>query len=466
MGTVSTVGVQRVWVVIASLAGWLGLLAWGVLGIVQEVRVLPSIWPHIAPPPAPPPTRGAIRAADGTPLAISLPTGERLYPLGASAGQVIGYTERFRDRTQNRVVYGAGLEGVERFAENKLAAGQDVYLTLDPVVQALAERALWAGVAAAEAEWGSVVVMETQTGRLLAVANAPAFDPATKRGQPGNDPRLLNYAFRYLIEPGSTLKVITAAALLEEGKATLETRVEAPMQRKVADAVIRDVVRHPETLTLAEVLAYSSNVGISTLAEALEPETLYRYFERLHLTDPDLLTPLYVERPLVNGPESWGPVEFANATFGQGLAITPLHLAAAFNAIANDGVFVRPSLFEPAGAPQTARVFQPEVARALREVLSAYNAPLARLEGYVLGGKTGTAQVAVDGRYSREVFTALYAGFVPADRPRATVVVVLYHPRTSIYGSRVAAPIYRALAEGLLAYWGIPPERGKLVNGE
>jgi cell division protein FtsI (penicillin-binding protein 3) len=153
----------------------------------------------------------------------------------------------------------------------------------------------------------------------------------------------------------------------------------------------------------------------------------------------------------------WGPAEYANATFGQGFLITPLHLTAAFNTLANDGLYRQPVLFE-GNTSATEQVLRAQVARDIRRTLSDNLTQNARLAGYSLSGKTGTAQVVVDGRYSRSVFTALFAGFIPGDEPRVTVVVAVFHPRgPRFHGAQVAAPIYRDIAARLFALWGVPP---------
>jgi len=470
---VNAASVQRVWALTFVLAAWAALLAMGLASILRSAPLPSSYssWPEPARPQPVVPPRGTIYAADGTPLALSLQTGERVYPMGALAGQIVGYVKGKRDPQSGHLNTAsereAGQAGVERAMEGRLARAGDVYLTIDPALQTFTEEALWKGVEASGAEWGTAIVMETGTGRLLAVANAPAFDPGTPRGAPADDPRLTNYAFERLIEPGSTMKALTAAVLLQVGAARMDDVVEAPMRRKVADRTIRDVVRHPPRLSLAQVLAYSSNVGMSTFAERIEARTLTGYHRKLHLYDGDLLPGFRVWAPLYRPPEQIGEVEQANLSFGQGLSVTPLHLAAAFNTLANDGVYVPPALVEPVRRTREERVFRTEVAQRLRGVLTEFNAPRARLSGYRLGGKTGTAQISTGRGYEdSETYAALYAGFVPSSRPRVTVLVVLYRPQTSIFGSKVAAPIFREIAAHALAYWGIPPASVKLASGE
>ncbi|APD10159.1 MULTISPECIES: peptidoglycan D,D-transpeptidase FtsI family protein [Thermus] len=433
-----TTGVSRVPLVFAGLFLWLVLFALGVYALLTHP-------PRLAPPPpAPPPPRGALYAHDGTPLAVTLQSG-RSYPLGQSASQLLGFGERSSGR---------GLEGLERDLNAALAEGRSFSLTLDPWIQAMAEQALWQGLERSRGSFATALVLDRE-GRLLAVANGPAFDPLAPRKDPEKDLSWRNHAFLVPLEPGSTMKALTAAMLLEEGAASLTTRVEAPMHRVVDGWTIRDVVPHPPVLSLAEVLKYSSNVGISLLAEALPKDVFFRYMERLHLTDPELLPGIRVAAPLVKPPREWSQAAYANHTFGQGFLITPLHLAAAFGALV-DGVYRPPVLF--AGSQrQGQRVFSEATAKAVRQALMEGLAPRAHLPGYRLAGKTGTAQVVVNGRYSREVFTAWFAGFVPGDNPLYTVVVAVHHPKGEVHGSQVAAPIFREIASHLLAYRGIPP---------
>ncbi len=460
---------NRGWVVLLAFIAFLLALGYGFYSLWHNAPNL-TLRPLSARQDAPP-LRGSLEASDGTPLVFSTPEEARLYPLGLSATQLIGFGERAN---------GKGLSGLELDLEQLLSQGQSLRLTLDPQVQSIAEQALWRGLEAARADWGAVVVMESKTGRLLAVANGPAFDPSAPRRSAQQDISWRNHAFAYALEPGSTIKPLTAAVLLEENMARLDTRVYAPMSRRIAGWTISDVVKHPETLTLSEVLKYSSNVGITTLAERIPRETLYQFFKKMHFMDKELLPPLsyqpriavQVAAPNVRPVNRWGAAEYANATFGQGFLVTPLHLAAAYNILASDGVYRQPILFE-GNTSQKAVVFRPQVARDIRKALTDGIAENAKLKGYVLGGKTGTAQVVVNGRYSASVYAALFAGFVPANTPRVTVVVTLFHPKgPRIHGSQVAAPIYREIAAGLFALWGVPPQpqldnssgKSKLVN--
>jgi cell division protein FtsI (penicillin-binding protein 3) len=446
-------GLRRTWVALVVMGFFVVGIGFGLYTLGQQA---PRIIANSALPSVPP-LRGAILAADGTPLALTTTEGERKYPLGVSASQVLGFVERYDFRS------GAGLEGLELYLQERLAKGHKVYLTLRPEVQSLAEVALWRAMEKSRADWGTALVMESSTGNLLAVANGPPFDPSALRGKQRATNPWDNHAFFRVLEPGSTIKAFTAAVLLQEGVADLNTKVYAPMSRRVGRETINDVLKHPDSLTLAEVLQFSSNVGISTLADSrLPPKTLYRYFQKLHFEDLDLLPglPLAV-RPLRKS-IAQNKVDKATATFGQGFSLSPLHLLTAYNALSNDGTFIYPNLVEDNQGIQVGQaIFSPETARSIRQALTDGVAERARLRGYALGGKTGTSQFfdAATGRYSTSVYSALFAGFVPSDNPRATVLVILHHPKgEELHGSQVAAPAFREIAAGLLALWGETPE--------
>jgi cell division protein FtsI (penicillin-binding protein 3) len=440
---------NRIWVVLFGLVLYGLLLAYGAYTIVLAVP--PPTASRAPTGPVTPPLRGSLYAADGTPLAFSTADRQRIYPLGSLAGQLVGFGIVSVGNDQ-----GQGLEGLEGSLNPKLSQGQNLTLTIDPRIQAIAEQALWDGIERSGSEWGTALVMDPPTGQLLAVANGPTFDPGDV-GQRGQGVRWRNHAFVVALEPGSTVKVLTAAALMNEGLANLNSPVQAPMSRKIDRWTINDVVAHPSSLTLKSVLGYSSNVGISLLAERMTPSTLYGYFTRLHFTEKVRLPGIWSAQPQVRQPTAWGSAEFANASYGQGFLVTPLHLTAAFNTLGNQGRYVAPQLFAQTTPAPPEPVFSPEVTQQILTALEENNVSEARLPGYSLGGKTGTAQVVISQQYSRDIYTALYAGFVPAQKPRVTVVVALYHPKGRIHGSQVAAPVYRAIAEQLFTLWGMPP---------
>lgn len=395
--------------------------------------------------------RGAISTADGKVLARSSVDGRRVYPQGKLAGQIVG-------------MMGAteGLEGLE-FAYNRvLESGGDVRLTLDTRIQASAEAALSAAVPRHKAEYGSVVVMETRTGRILAAASYPSFDPNRWRDFSQDDRR--NRPFLDVFEPGSTIKALVVAAAMNEGLISPQTDYDTPMRRYIGGrwgSTIGDVVAHPPRLTTQQVLRYSSNVGMTHIVENFPSENLRNYLMNYgfgrDVSLPTVMTATGRLQPLRN----WGDLVRATNAFGQGMSSTTLQMAAAYNALANDGLYVSPRLVEGAGGVERHEVLRPEVARTTRNMLQFViedGIPTqAGIEGYALAGKTGTAQVVVGNRYSNSIYNSTFAGFFPADAPRVTVAVMVHGAKVRFQGSQLAAPIYQDIAADILSRWGSAP---------
>lgn len=398
-------------------------------------------------------SRGPIVARDGTVLARSV-DGERVYPQGTLAGQVLG-------------MMGAteGLEGLEAAYNRSLEAGQPLRLTLDPATQSAAEAALARYVPEHEAQYGSVVVLETRTGRILAAASYPPFDPnkwrvyspETRRNRPLLD----------VFEPGSTVKALVVAAALNEGLTTPNTVYDTPMRRYVGErwgSTIGDSVDHPARLTTRQILRYSSNVGMSHIVERFEPERMRGYLTAYGFGD-------YAELPTVTSStgrlqplRNWNDLVRATNAFGQGMSGTTLQLAAAYNVMANDGRYVAPRLVEGEPAGERRDVLRPEVARTIRtilkEVVKEAIPTQAGLDGFDLMGKTGTSQVSLGAQgYSSSLYDSTFAGIVsyPSDTPRVTIAVMAHGAKRGYHGSQLAAPIYRDVASDILSRWGAAP---------
>jgi cell division protein FtsI (penicillin-binding protein 3) len=424
----------------------------------------------------------------------------RVYPRAPLAAHVLGVAG----------IDAQGLEGVEwRYdalilppARNVLAMNRDAHgrpiftdglvrpdapvgarveLTLDATFQTIAERELERGVAAARARAGSVVVLDPQTGAVLALANVPTFDANSLATSEAAARR--NRAIADVYEPGSTLKAMLAAAALDQGVITPERRVFCEDGRyRIGRNVIHDRPKR-EWLTFAEVVQYSSNIGTVKVAEALGAERLHAYLEGFGFgTKTGVGLPAESDgqlRPV----GSWKAIDLATASFGQGVAVTPLQLARAFAVIANGGELVRPYVVRRVvGADGTVlvertptvlrRVIRPETAARVVDLLRGAvegdggTGQLARIEGVAVAGKTGTAQK-VDPetrRYSPTARVASFVGFVPADAPQFVIVVVIDEPTTSPYGGRVAAPVFRQIAAAMLGRVGV--ETGERIESE
>jgi cell division protein FtsI (penicillin-binding protein 3) len=404
-------------------------------------------------------SRGSILAESGAVLARTVDD-KRVYPQGQLAGQLLG-------------MMGAtdGLEGLEAAYNGPLSAGQNVVITIDPATQATAEALLAKGVQSHGGEYGSVVVMEVRTGKLLAAASYPPFNPNAWKGTSPAGWR--NRPFIDTFEPGSTVKGLSVAAALNEGLTTPTTTYSTPMHRYIGGRwghTIGDAVDHPGVLDTQGVLRYSSNVGMSHIVEHFPNEKLRDYLAAYgfgHEVDlPTVVTGTGSLQPL----RKWDDLVRTTNSFGQGVSVTPLQLAAAYNALANDGRYVSPRLVkgEPAGVSRD--VIRPDSARAmhtmLRNVIKDGIFKAAGINGYDLAGKTGTAQVAVGGRYSATLYDSVFAGFFPAEAPRVTIVVMVHGARRDYHGSMLAAPIFRDTAASIISKWAaLPAEGARAVSG-
>ena len=394
-------------------------------------------------------TRGSIIAGDGTVLARTV--GEkRLYPQGTLAGQLLGMMGTDR-----------GLEGIEASYEQRLAQGEHVVLTIDPQFQAVAESVLARAVVERKGQHGSVVAMDVKTGRVLAAASYPPFDPNNWRNFPATNRR--NRPFLDVYEPGSPIKALIVGAAINEGLTTPNTGYSTPMRRVLVRRTINDAVAHPKQLSTKEILRYSSNVGMSHIVEHFAPQDMYDYLQNYGFGVRVELPTVFTETGQLQAVRRWDDLVRATNSFGQGMSGTTLQLAAAYNAVANDGVYVAPRIVE--GEPQGAsrKVLRPETARTVRQMLKAVvdeGIPhAAGIPGYSLAGKTGTAQVVENGRYSSTIYNSVFAGFFPAEEPRVTLAVMVHGAKFQYHGSQLAAPIYRDIAAEVFSRWAYPPAK-------
>jgi cell division protein FtsI (penicillin-binding protein 3) len=348
--------------------------------------------------------------------------------------------------------------------------GSDVQLTIDRDLQWRAEQLLAAKVKETKALSGVVVVMR-RNGQVLALANAPGFNPNDTRKAKAEN--MYNRALSEVYEPGSTGKVMTAAAALEEGAVTPSTpfTVESTVRR--AGKTFHDSHSHPtEHLTFAGVLATSSNVGTILAGEKLSASTMYQYLTKFGIGQPSGLRFPGESRGILANVKDWSGSQRYTVLFGQGLSVNALQAAGVYQTIANDGVRVAPQLvdgtrdasgrFRKAPAPTSVRVVSPETARSVRTMLEGVvsaegTAPEAKIEGYRVAGKTGTAQ-RVDPECScYQGYTGSFIGMAPADDPELIVAVTLQRPTNGYFGGVVAAPVFRDVMTYALQKLQIPP---------
>jgi cell division protein FtsI (penicillin-binding protein 3) len=414
--------------------------------------------------------------------------GRRFYPKGPLLSHVLGFAG----------LDGEGLEGIERryegqlhgekrvavlqrdalgrtvfpkgLAEQSPAPGHNLVLTVDEVIQYITEKELDDAVTRTHAKSGTMIVLDPQTGALLALAVSPRFDPNAVAAI-GPD-RWRNRALTDIYEPGSTMKTIVAAAAIEERVMKPNTMVFAENGRMtVANTVIHD---HEKLgwLTFAQVIQKSSNIGAAKVGAALGELRLYRYLQAFGFgqrTDIDLPGEA---SGLVKHPREWGRRSLASISMGQEIGVTPIQMVTAMAAIANGGVLMKPYVVSEIQDAHgrvlrrilphvKRRVVSPETARTVTAILEGVvtdgTGGKAAIPGFRVAGKTGTAQK-VDprtGRYSATQFVGSFVGFVPADNPRLAMIVVIDEPHGEAWGGTVAAPVFRRVGEQVLNYLGV-----------
>ncbi len=418
----------------------------------------------------------------------------RFYPNVTTAAHVLGFTNdqgqgvEGLERTFETRLHGAvdkvaaildargGVVFSEELTEGMKARGHDLTLTLDREIQVVAERELELAVRAAEARAGHVVVMEPFTGEILALANYPTFNP----NNPGAaDPSARrNRAVTDRFEPGSVVKVFTVAGALAAGVVGPSQRIDCENGvLQVGEFPIRDTHRWEE-LTPAEILVYSSNIGTAKIGAALGRPGLFRALRRFGFgARTELELPAEAEG-LLRHYKRWYDMDAATIAFGQGMSSTSVQLAAAMGAIANGGRLMKPLLVSRVTdaqgnvveemTPSVRRQVVPShVARLVGDMLTGVTGPggtgeAAAMEGYLVAGKTGTAQKAdfVRGGYAPDAWTATFVGFVPANRPKLVISVVIDEPVIEHYGGTVAGPVFRRIAAEALRHLGVPPAQG------
>ena len=380
--------------------------------------------------------------------------------------------EAIRDR-RGHVVFADDME------DARTIQGQSVVLTIDKAIQHIAERELALGVRTFEARGGSVVVMDPSTGEILALANYPPFNPNEPSKHPTAHRR--NRAVVDRFEPGSTVKPFTMAAALAAGavKPNQSINCENGVTR-MGGRLLHDA--HPyEWLTPTQILAYSSNIGTAKIAQDLGKKELYRAFRRFGFGERTGLRVPGETAGILRHYRRWYEIDTAAVSFGQGMSVTNVQLATAMSAIANGGRLMQPMLVrrmsDGHGAtieenkPRVRRQVVPRrVAKLVGQMLTAVTEPggtaiEAAVDGYLVAGKTGTAQKAdyVHGGYAKDKWLASFIGFAPADRPSVVISVVIDEPVIAHYGGTVAGPVFRRIAEVTLRHMGIAPEGRQAV---
>jgi cell division protein FtsI (penicillin-binding protein 3) len=412
---------------------------------------------------------------------------KRYYPNGSLAAHVLGYVG----------LDGKGLGGVEQFYNAKISgeaghllvekdaygkpyesyeiaakSGQTVVLTIDQTIQYQAEQALQAAVQRSHAKSGTVIVLDPRSGEILALANAPTFDP-NKVSEAKPETRS-NWALQNIYEPGSTFKVVAFSAALEKKLVKVDDHIDCQMGAvTVAGRVVHD---HKPfgTLTIAEALAKSSNVAAIKLGMRVGDPAMYDYIRRFGFGSRTGIELPGETNGILRKVERWQPSSIGSIAIGQEVGVTPVQMVAAFGALANDGVRIAPHLIREVrdsggnvvyrAQPEQRRVISAETAVALRGMLEGVTlngtAKKAQLDGYSAAGKTGTAQK-IDPKtrsYSSTKFVGSFVGFAPVSNPQVAIIVVIDEPAGAYHGGDVAAPVFREVAEQVLPTLNVMPD--------
>ena len=406
-----------------------------------------------------------------------LPESRRAAVNGALAAHVLGFTD----------LDGRGLDGLEKTLDAELRGipgvleaefdpqnrpipgtvrrhegalpGKDVVLTLDADVQHEAQEALKVAYETSKAESATVVVLDPRTGDILALANYPTYD--INRRKDSTAAARTNIAVTAPFEPGSTLKVITVAAALEEGKVSPDTYFYCSGARGIGRRTIHCAhgTSHGRE-SLLDVIKNSCNIATADCAFRLGKERLWEYERAFGFGERTGSGLAGESRGLLSKPDKWSDIQLSNVAFGQGISVTPLQLAAAYAAIANDGVWMRQRIvrgvrngeggvLRPAASEPGRRVVSAEAAREMRRMLQSVvddgTGKAAQMEAYTAGGKTGTAQIARGGRYVGGKYVASFVGMAPMKDPKFVVLVSVTAPKGAYYGGVVAGPVFKRI---------------------
>ncbi len=421
----------------------------------------------------------------------------RLYPEASMAARVVGFVGK--DDLGNP----KGYFGVEGFYDRQLRGrpgqatqihdalghpvlsrlnndsgeqdGRNLVLTINRPVQYLVEKKLQQGIQRYGAKSGIAIVMDPKSGNILAMASFPEFDPRSF----GNfdESSYKNPIITDTYEPGSTFKPLIMSSAFDAGllkPSSLCPICGGPV--KVADYTIETWnKKHFQNETMQDVIKNSDNDGMIYVSQKLGKEKMLSYVRNFGFGSATGIDLQGEEVPNFPDNNDWHPIDLATASFGQGIAVTPIQLLDGFSAIANEGKRMQPHVVSEIITPQGEKIYiQPKMlsqpisaatAKVMTEVLvytvNKGEANFARVKGYRIAGKTGTASVAVSGHYDSSQTIASFVGFAPADNPKFSMIVILDHPTSSIYGAETAAPVFFSIARDMLTYYGITPTEGE-----
>ena len=414
---------------------------------------------------------------------------KRVYPKGELASHIIGFVgidnqalEGVELKFDKYLTAKGGKVLLERDASGKTlssgvnmeAKGNNIVLTIDEVLQRLVEKELDKAMEQWRAAASSAIMMDPYTGEILALANRPAYDPNRGGSVSGFEKR--NRAITDCYEPGSTFKIVIGAGSLEEKLVHPNTLFDVSKGGiQVGGKTIRDVHKYG-VLTFKEVIQKSSNVGSIMAGIKLGKENIYRYSKLFGVGDKTGIDLPGEVSGWIHKPERWSGTSLGAISIGQEVAVTPVQMLRAYSAIANGGFLVRPHVVSEIISPDNRiiasfrdndvqRIISAKTAETFKNILKSVTeeggtAKSASVDGNLVAGKTGTAQMIdpATKRYSRDKYVSSFVGFVPADKPRLAMIVIVYEPKGQIYGGVVAAPVFREITRQALSYLNVPRE--------
>jgi cell division protein FtsI (penicillin-binding protein 3) len=404
----------------------------------------------------------------------------RYYPGGEVMAHILGFTN-VEDRGQEGIELAyekqlAGRPGLRRVIKDRRGQivedveavrppreGEEVALSIDGKIQYLAWSALRDTMQQHKAKAGAAVVIDSRTGEILAMVNAPTFNPNNRANLTGE--QLRNRVFTDAFEPGSVMKPFIAGLALDRGKVKPTTMIDVSAGRMtIGTATISDSHRHDKPMTVAEVIQKSSNIGTVKLAQYFSPTEMWQLFDDLGFGTPLNLGFPGESSGRLRPAKTWKPIEQATMSYGHGISVSLIQMARAYLTFAREGELVPLSLTRVDGQPMKGRrIFSPETTQAVRDMLESVTQPggtatKAQVPGYRVGGKTGTAVKLENGRYTKR-YIASFVGFAPVSNPRLVVAVMIDEPSAgSYYAGTVAGPLFSRIMEGSLRSLGVAPD--------
>lgn len=439
------ISISKRWFIALGVALPLMIAATGFVGSSLNLPKFPKLLTE-------PTERGTILSADGVVLGEG-DAQSRSYPQGELAANIIG----FSGAEQPDHTY--GLEGLERMLDRQLQAGQNITLTLDTRLQSIVQNELDKTAKLNGASDGAMVLLEAKTGRVVASASYPTYDPNTQSTLEDRS-AIQNLAFNAMVEPGSVMKPFVVASLLQAGKLQPHEVLPVAPTRRVGDKTFEDVAAHEPYLAVRDILRYSSNVGMIEIGNRFSSAELAAWYQKFGFGHPVNIRYADNAPGILHPAENWVPQDHASAVIGQSMSATALQLATAYSILANDGLYITPQIVaDEVGKDAPYRVLDARVARTVRNMLSytVKNSSLQKAEipGVRVAGKSGSADLydTEKGAYI-DAGTLSFAGMFPAQNPQ--LIGVLYLQRVKQKGAlsaSITAPAFRRIGSQAVALW-------------